>query len=153
MTPLRTGWRKLRKLSQLPGQQRRLVARAAAWLLAVDVGLRVLGFARVRRLLAGRPATPSDAGAGAGRRGEAEAVAWAVAVAAHHHLYSMRCLTRSLVLHRFLARRGIPSELQIGVRKEGRELLAHAWVECAGRPLGEGADVEERYAALGLPSP
>ncbi|HLM86619.1 MAG TPA: lasso peptide biosynthesis B2 protein [Solirubrobacteraceae bacterium] len=45
-----------------------------------------------------------------------------------------RCLARSLVLTRLLARRGIPAKLVIGARA-GPEFLAHAWVEHAGDPV------------------
>jgi Transglutaminase-like superfamily len=45
-----------------------------------------------------------------------------------------RCLMRSLVLTRLLARRGVPSTLIIGV-SAAPEFAAHAWVEHAGRPL------------------
>lgn len=45
-----------------------------------------------------------------------------------------RCLMRSLVLTRLLARRGIPCTLIISVRP-GPEFGAHAWVEHEGRPL------------------
>lgn len=45
-----------------------------------------------------------------------------------------RCLIRSLVLVRLLARRSIPSVLVIGVRKDA-EFQAHAWVEHEGEPI------------------
>ena len=45
-----------------------------------------------------------------------------------------RCLIRSLVLVRLLARRGIPSALVIGTRTAPR-FGAHAWVEYDGTPL------------------
>lgn len=45
-----------------------------------------------------------------------------------------RCLTRSLVLTRMLARRGIPAVLVIGARTKPR-FSAHAWVEQAGQPV------------------
>lgn len=45
-----------------------------------------------------------------------------------------RCLTRSLVLTRLLARRGIPSQLVIGAGTEP-SFFAHAWVEHAGQPV------------------
>jgi hypothetical protein len=45
-----------------------------------------------------------------------------------------RCLMRSLVLTRLLARRGVPSTLIIGV-SAAPEFAAHAWVEYAGSPL------------------
>ena len=45
-----------------------------------------------------------------------------------------RCLIRSLVLTRLLARRSIPNTLVIGVRKTG-EFEAHAWIEHGGQPI------------------
>lgn len=45
-----------------------------------------------------------------------------------------RCLVRSLVLVRLLARRGIPSALVIGVTAEPA-FAAHAWVETGSVPL------------------
>jgi hypothetical protein len=52
-----------------------------------------------------------------------------------------RCLARSLVLTRLLARRGIPAKLVIGARA-APDFLAHAWVEYAGEPVlspGDGS--------------
>lgn len=48
--------------------------------------------------------------------------------------FDSRCLMRSLVLARLLARRGIDGSLVIGVRPQP-SFEAHAWVEHAGRPL------------------
>lgn len=153
MSHSRVTWKKAVRLWRLPRAHRLLLVRAGLWLLAVDLGLRVLGFARLRQLLARGVAPASEPVAGADTWGEAETLARWVAVAARHHLYPMRCLTRSLVVWRLLARRGIASELHIGVRKQASELVAHAWVECAGRPVGEDGEVESRYAALALPAP
>lgn len=50
-----------------------------------------------------------------------------------------RCLTRSLVLTQLLSRRGIPAKLVIGARATP-SFLAHAWVECAGRPVLPAGD-------------
>ncbi len=52
-----------------------------------------------------------------------------------------RCLARSLVLLRLLARRGIPATLVIATRTTP-SFAAHAWVEHAGRPVlppGDGS--------------
>jgi hypothetical protein len=52
-----------------------------------------------------------------------------------------RCLARSLVLTRLLARRGIPAKLVIGAQADPY-FLAHAWVEHAGDPVlapGDGS--------------
>jgi hypothetical protein len=47
-----------------------------------------------------------------------------------------RCLVRSLVLLRLLVRRDADGALIIGVLPtDGRELIAHAWIELDGRPL------------------
>lgn len=48
--------------------------------------------------------------------------------------WDSRCLMRSLVLLRMLARRGVVCRLVIGVRP-GETLEAHAWVEHDGHPL------------------
>jgi hypothetical protein len=52
-----------------------------------------------------------------------------------------RCLRRSLVLLQLLAKRGIPAQLVIGTRTSP-DFLAHAWIECGGRPVlspGDGS--------------
>lgn len=52
-----------------------------------------------------------------------------------------RCLVRSLVLMRLLAKRGIAATLVIGARAEP-DFLAHAWVEYHGEPVlspGDGS--------------
>lgn len=59
-----------------------------------------------------------------------------------------RCLTRSLVLTRLLARRAIPATLVIGAHASP-EFLSHAWVEHAGQAvLASGQGVVERLVEL-----
>ena len=48
--------------------------------------------------------------------------------------WDSRCLMRSLVLLRMLARRGVVCELVIGVRP-GDRFEAHAWIQHDGHPL------------------
>jgi hypothetical protein len=48
--------------------------------------------------------------------------------------WDSRCLMRSLVLLRMLARRGVVCQLVIGVRP-GETFEAHAWIEHNGHPL------------------
>ena len=48
--------------------------------------------------------------------------------------WDSRCLMRSLVLLRMLARRGVVCQLVIGVRP-GETFEAHAWIEHDGHPL------------------
>ncbi len=143
--------RKLSRFRALGGSERRLLVRAALWLPAVDLGLRTVGFARVRRRLERPGREPADGPVTPERWAEAESIARLVVAAARHHLYPMTCLRRALVLERLLAERGIPSRLRIGVRKDAQGFRAHAWVECDGRALSEPEAVESRFAALSIP--
>lgn len=69
-------------------------------------------------------------------------------MAAHHHLGAKTCLRTSLVLQTLLLRRGIQTELRIGVRKLGSELCAHAWLEYAGAPIGQPGDIATSFLPL-----
>jgi Transglutaminase-like superfamily len=72
---------------------------------------------------------------------EARRLGWVVARTLRLMPGDTRCLARSLVLTRLLARRGIPAKLVIGARG-GPDFLAHAWVEYEGQPVlspGDGS--------------
>lgn len=116
-------------------------ARAWGLLLAADLGLRALPFARVDRWLSPAVSSPAEEPA-VGR------LVWATEAAARHHLYPMRCLPKALCLRWLLGRHGIESTLRIGVARQDGALAAHAWVERQGRPVGEAPGVEERFAPL-----
>ena len=74
-----------------------------------------------------------------------------VRAAAREGLGRPNCLSRSLVLWWLLARQGFPAELRIGARKKDGALEAHAWVELAGRVLGEDDDPHAQFAAFEQP--
>ena len=65
-----------------------------------------------------------------------------------HGLVHPSCLVKSLTLWWLLGRQGIGSELRVGVRKEGRNLEAHAWVEREGIALNEPEERHHHYAAF-----
>jgi hypothetical protein len=72
---------------------------------------------------------------------EARSLGWVVTKTLAHVPGDTRCLARSLVLTRLLARRGMPAKLVIGARG-GPDFLAHAWVEHKGDPVlapGDGS--------------
>lgn len=128
--------RKLRTAQALSPGEWWLLVQAWMSLLAADIALRVLPLGRVQRLLAlgvGRAAPPVSAATPA----VIASTQQNVARAARHHLYPMRCLRRSLALQGMLRRRGIETVLQIGVRKQGEGIVAHAWLEYDGQALGE----------------
>jgi hypothetical protein len=154
---------KLRRFFALRSREQLLLAEAWSRLLAAALCLRLAP----RRTLARALRDDSDRGAPAGaehsdaERPTAEPsiaedsageLARAVARAAAHHLRPMTCLPRALALRQMLAKRGIPSALRIGVRKEAATIAAHAWIEVEGVAIGEPAAIEERFRAL-LPAP
>lgn len=62
-----------------------------------------------------------------------------------------KCLQKSLVLWALLRRQGINAELRIGVRREGGNFEAHAWVEYEGFVLNDASDVRDRFATFDRP--
>lgn len=58
------------------------------------------------------------------------------------------CLARSLALWHWLGQEGIGSELRIGVRIENGTSHGHAWVEHDGTPIGEAADIRQRFTPV-----
>jgi hypothetical protein len=48
-----------------------------------------------------------------------------------------KCLVQSLAVARVLARRGIATDIHLGVQPEASGLNAHAWVERQGRALND----------------
>ncbi len=61
--------------------------------------------------------------------GEANWVAWAVERIGNKPWMNALCLPRALAVHAMLRRRGIASQLCLGVARDGQELIAHAWVD------------------------
>ena len=116
--------------------ERWLVARAFLALMQLDLALRVAGFRRVVRWVERRLPTQGQVG-GAATLERAIGYARAIEIAARHHLVPAHCLHRALVLHAWLRRDKLPSALCIGVRKEQRQLQAHAWVELGGELVYE----------------
>ena len=70
---------------------------------------------------------------------EAQRLGWIVVRTLAFLPGDTRCLRRSLVLTRMLARRGISARLVIGARTDP-DFLAHAWVEQDGVPVLSPAD-------------
>ena len=75
-----------------------------------------------------------------------QAVGETVNIASRHMPFLATCLTRSLVLTWMLRRRGVRSDLRIGVHLARGTLYAHAWVECDGVPVNDRADIATEFA-------
>ena len=135
---------RLRKVARLSRRERRLLARAWLTVVAFRGGLTLLPFRWMQRA-ARRPVRV----AAAGEQLAVDRYAWAVDVASRR-VPRASCLTQALALQSLLARAGYPSELRIGVAKDGAALEAHAWLESGGR-IVIGGDVDRFATLVGAP--
>jgi hypothetical protein len=140
--PREGDWDRLRALS---GRERGLLV-AAALLLPAMVGLLPLvGYRRIERVMlrlrAGAP-LPADVDA------RIDVTVQMIHLAAARLPLRSACLSRSLALSTLLRAQGIPADVHLGVRPTDQPLDAHAWVEFAGRPLNETAEVVRSYTVL-----
>jgi len=71
-----------------------------------------------------------------------------VSIAARNGLYKASCLERSLAGWWLLQRKGIHTELKIGVSKKTKNFYAHAWLEYPGNALAERTDIEDCFSAF-----
>jgi hypothetical protein len=140
-------WRiQLQKAGDLSGRDWLCLVRALWTLSLVRLAFPLVSFDRLQRW-----AGTVRGGSAAITSPDPPRTAWLVDVAANLHPAPMLCLARSLTLVRLLARRGIATELKLGVRLEKQNLQAHAWVEWQGRPLNDAGRAVPRYAELARP--
>jgi len=143
----RSRWSRVRRLTR---QQWLVVAQTAVVLPAVQLSLWRRGLGPTAARLARRSHGPIVANGA----GTAERAAEAVALVAGRPVVGARCLGRSLVLWFLLRRRGIDADLVIGAAPPRHGTLpAHAWVEVAGTPVNDRADVREQFGSFGLQLP
>ena len=106
----------------------------------VDLSLRGAGLRRTQRLLGVDENAPAPTVTPAAAA-SAQRLAQLAAIAGRHGLYANTCLRQALAVQWWLRRRGLPSQLRIGARRNGETLDAHAWVELGGTPLAQGPDL------------
>ena len=141
-------WERFRRFSTLERPARSLFLRAIALLPLIALSLRWRGFratqATLQRFLSNdnRETDPALA------HRVAEMTARMVNAADRHGLVHPSCLAKSLTLWWLLARKGIPSHLRIGIRKQETRFEAHAWVEHRGVALNEPDEHHHHYAAF-----
>jgi Transglutaminase-like superfamily len=133
---------------ELATNERALLIRAVLWLALVELGLRTIGF---RRLAAAAPVL-AEANLGPDAFNRAHEYARWIGAASRRHPLRSQCLHQSLVLHYWLRREGLRSELRIGVQKQKGELKAHAWVELDGHVIEDGSASLKQFTPLAMPS-
>ena len=139
-------WRKFRNLSTA---ERRILIRAVALLPLVSIACTFLGFRRVQSIFFKQRKTRHvDAVLNQGTAITAKRIGQLTDAGCRFPLYRFRCLVRSIVLCHLLASQGFEAQLEFGVRKDGKKIRAHAWVEIDGDPLGESANLYSAYTPL-----
>ncbi len=133
------------KFWRLPRPERRVLLTAIILLPVTRIGLRAFGLRKTQSWLMRGPALVDKpySNVGAGRAAEL------VDIASRRAFFESTCLARSLVLGRILRGLGVANALRIGVRVTEGALNAHAWIECAGVPLNDLADIGESFAPFG----
>jgi Transglutaminase-like superfamily len=116
--------------SAVPGSERLLLVRCVATVGAIRLALWVLPFRVVRRAVQRWPGRVRDPATT-----EPAKVASSVERAGQM-IPAATCLTRALAAQVLMRRRGIETELRLGVRRgPGGWMEAHAWIEHEGRIL------------------
>jgi len=134
------------RFRRLSPAHRRLIGRALVLVPLARLGLWIVPYGRVRRMMSVSRRDPESTAAGARPRATARhtpgEIAWAVR-AVSRRVPAASCLTQALAAQRLLAQDGYPSRLQIGVaRSPTGTFEAHAWLECEGRiVIGEIDDL------------
>lgn len=124
-----------------------MLLRAWFGLLGIDLLLRGKGYESIRRSTLFRPRSDA-AGADRPTPAEMERLFHLVAIAGRHHLYPMLCLRRALTLQWLLARRGLATEMRLGVARGETGIEAHAWLEFEGAVVGDSRQEIARYQRL-----
>lgn len=145
--------RGLARVRSLAGLDRWLLWEAFFLVAGLRIGLRLLPFRGVRRIvdtLAGGRA-PTAAG---GARGQGVMICQiTLSVNAVGGLLRAMCLPRALAVHIMMARRRLPSDLRIGVsRAPGEALEAHAWVEDESGVVFGSLPDQSRFVPLPAPA-
>jgi len=141
-------WERLRRFNALPRPAKALFLRACFLLPVLTLSLRLRGFGptqkTLQKLIPASIASLPDLAA----QSVVALTSRMVLAASRHSFIQSTCLERSLALWWLLARKGIASQLRIGVRKDSGKFQAHAWVEQEGNAIGEPDSVHLHYAAF-----
>jgi hypothetical protein len=134
---------KWEKFQRLTLSEKWMILVAMILLPVTATGVRIFGVKRWKSILFGlSPLKPARVTNDADL---ARNIAWLVTVAAWNGPYRANCLQRSLTLWWLLRRRGIESELRIGMQKEDGEVRGHAWIEYGGIVLNDIEDIGDHY--------
>jgi len=137
--------KQLRSFFSLSASDQRLLFTSAALLAAIRLGLWLIPFHLLRRLLS--KFNRETRSANAGDEAKLSKIVWAVSVLGNRMPGS--CLTQALATQLMLGRRGRPTTLRIGVAlNEEGAFRAHAWLETEGEIIIGGSESRSRFCLL-----
>jgi Transglutaminase-like superfamily len=140
-------WNQIRRFSALPRLARGLFPRACLLLPLISISLRWRRFRKTNASLQHFLSVPYRS-QNPDAQARAALTARMVRAVGRHGIGHPNCLKESLAIRWLLARPGIPSDLRLGVRKDGEKFEAHAWVECGGTPLSDLQTKPPHFAAF-----
>ena len=120
----------LRKFLAVSGRDRHLLVSAVFLLGAIRLGLWLLPFQTLNRLL--QKITQLKTEVQEVNSATVDRVAWAVMVASRY-IPGALCLAQALAAQVLLGWRGYQTDLRIGVARKKGQLRAHAWVQSRGK--------------------
>jgi len=145
----------IQKIKALSGQEWGYLSRALLLLPLLRLSLKLWSFQSVLRFLersAPLPktetATPPTHSFGPLSQEQIVRLVRMVNVAANKGLLKANCLPRSLAIWWLLRRRGVESELRLGVKPLDDAIQAHAWVEHNGQVLNDSIEVRQQFATF-----
>lgn len=126
--------RRITKLIRLPFADKRLLAQSVLALASMRLGLSLLRFETLRRLI--DRASKIESPQSQSQRRLVRKVIWSINVVSTYLPLFRNCLNRALAAQLLLGRRGQAVDLRIGVAHDPNGVFkAHAWVESNGRIL------------------
>ena len=135
----------IKRFHALEWQQRKVLLAALVLLPLIGGALRIVGLNRLQAWLEGFPLNPVQRPCGT------QIAMLNAMVGLGARQVGASCLQRALLLRWLLRRRGLRSELRIGVRFDDGRLDAHAWLESGGTPIDEAPDIASRFAVFDRP--
>lgn len=145
-------YQKLGKIFSLNSSKRQLLISTFVLLILVNLGLSMLSFKKLHKLLLliSKPQAKYQKQA----QISLEDIIWAVNVSTFYIPGGAKCLSRALTSSVFMSRCCYISSLYIGVAKsQSGELKAHAWVESQGKVVvGNLPELDDYKQLLSLSS-
>lgn len=124
----------IRKFLDLLPKERLILVQAWLLLLLADFALRTLPFKHVLALTQKNCLKGQEPSTGT-LPPSVERLAWLMDVAGRYSLVTATCLKQALVLSWLLGRKGLATNLQIGVARHHDTVTAHAWLEQDGKVI------------------